>query len=228
MEIRGKWFLPSKPRRKISGVLTYTPSDGTSLELDDFLLAGIEEALSILEPEVILGISNSGEHVTLYKCGGTGSSFRVYQFFIGAHFKRPERIKFQYLTLEYLHLHEWVDPQNIETKSTTDPKGFTVTYKDNQSILLAETKEYRISVGFGVSLSRSMQKGVAIRPTMNISVSFLKSAHLDRCLRISQLIQNLISLAVLHPSQIESFFATVQKIRSPFAEFRAGRWVRRT
>ena len=110
-EYKGRWWLPDKPEKQISGTLRFTPNEGAILDLIGSFKA-TKDINKILKPEIILGISN-GKKITLHKCFETKlnnvsvpesltSSFYANEVFVGAHFQKSEDIKFRELSIRYL------------------------------------------------------------------------------------------------------------------------------
>lgn len=205
VEIHGKWFLPINPRRKIRGTLRYTPSDGARLSLDEFLFSDESVAFSVTEPDFILGVSMAGEKITLYKCSGVGSAFRAYQAFVGDHFTKQEQMSFRFLTLEYIYLEEWADLEKLWYERIKESKDFIVRYKYKDPLLLAESEDYKVHLGFGYSLSMNKKFGMDIDQNCQIFIEFSRRTNIEDCLSMTKLIQNFISLALLRPSGLKKF-----------------------
>lgn len=116
-ELKGYWWLPESEDGKLPGTLTYSQEDGPILEL-----VGVFDA-ERLEPvpqlPIILGITQEGKPITLYKCiinnwtyplaGLGGGKYRAHFVFEGAHFASDEKIKFNQLCGSYTDLNAWVD-----------------------------------------------------------------------------------------------------------------------
>jgi len=59
-EYKGRWWLPDKPEKRISGTLRFTPNEGAILELIGSF-KDTKDINKMLEPEIILGISSNGK-----------------------------------------------------------------------------------------------------------------------------------------------------------------------
>ena len=125
-EFKGIWWLPDKPEEQISGTLRFVAAEGAVLELIGSF-KDLQDMNKILEPEIILGISSNGKNITLYKCfetkstisfpGFQTSSFYGNVVFVGVHFQKAEEIKFNNLSIHYLHLDEWILDSSIKCNS---------------------------------------------------------------------------------------------------------------
>ncbi|MEM3479175.1 MAG: hypothetical protein QXV74_03935, partial [Candidatus Bathyarchaeia archaeon] len=73
---KGAWWLPSRPEKRISGALTFTPWSGATLNLIGSFKE-IEDHNKFLKPEIILGMSADGAFITLYECFETESKMSI-------------------------------------------------------------------------------------------------------------------------------------------------------
>lgn len=74
-EYQGYWWLSGADEDKVPGILKFDPDEGASLELMGSL-KGLEGIVDPFEPEIILGLSSEGKHVTLKGCGKTRGALR--------------------------------------------------------------------------------------------------------------------------------------------------------
>src|SRR5690606_19737919 len=75
IEILGEWFLPTDHNNKVYGTLKHDPLRGTYLDLYGNIESNNPDP-RFVDQEIIIGISNQGEYITLNKClitmsGGT-------------------------------------------------------------------------------------------------------------------------------------------------------------
>jgi len=66
IELKGYWWLPNLEENKLSGTLTFSQEDGAFLEIVGVF--STERTAQIEQPTIILGITQQGKPVTLYKC----------------------------------------------------------------------------------------------------------------------------------------------------------------
>ncbi|OWK45507.1 HEPN domain-containing protein [Fimbriiglobus ruber] len=142
-EYQGYFWLPATPDRKIPGVVRFASSDIT-LSLLGMLVETTLQQLAVVGPpfkaDIILGQAQNGKKLTLYECTqigtsttiphGTGSStLSAGCLLIGKHFGSKADLLFHSLSINYLHLEEWLaykpfPPQDEEK----DAAGETTTY----------------------------------------------------------------------------------------------------
>ena len=210
-EYKGIWWLPYKPEDRISGWLKFSPNEGAVLDLIGSFkdISSIEKILKekILKLEIILGISSDGKNITLYKCfetksnfsfpGLSTSSFYADNVFVGAHFQKPEDIKFKSLFVHYLYLDEWVDVSGFDIQYLPDEEKVIVTYKRPLPIQ-ATIDNCNISLDFeAIYPARSyVQKEASIKQRTYIGIEPLEEKSFDQYLNIMYHIQNFLSLVI--------------------------------
>ena len=116
IEMKGVWWLPDDADNELPGTLSFSQDDGAMLEVVGVF--GIERSDKIEQPEIILGLTQQGKPVTLYKCsyknwrfplvGLGGGEYRVRFIFEGVHFKSESEIRFNQLRGSYTDLDNWV------------------------------------------------------------------------------------------------------------------------
>jgi hypothetical protein len=115
-ELKGHWWLPEKPDRKVSGTLNYKSGEDTNLELLGSLREpGDRRQEQDFNPRFILGLSTNGRPCTLYQNYETSSSWNVsrqrlvvdYLFFEG-HFSAATDMQFSSAYVTYSYLEEWL------------------------------------------------------------------------------------------------------------------------
>lgn len=135
-EIKGTWWLPSNPTRKISGILKFIRKDGISLELHE-AFASASSPSDFMVMEIIHGKSYEGKAVTLYNCfettKGPPAIIVANNLFIGKLFDCPEAIKFSSVRVNYEHLEEWLGGARFDREikppfwiKHTPPKDFNI------------------------------------------------------------------------------------------------------
>ncbi|MEX1247934.1 MAG: HEPN domain-containing protein [Anaerolineales bacterium] len=116
LDVKGYWWLPKKPSRKLPGDLSFKPEYGAYLTL----LGTFGEFTNRFEaPEIILGMTQEGKRITLFNLiprniswpiiGLGGSRYFAHFIFEGVHFKKKSDIKFHQVQASYVDLDAWVD-----------------------------------------------------------------------------------------------------------------------
>jgi ApeA-like protein len=141
-QLKGEWWLPQEPERKVSGTLTVKHGDSLMLELigrpsDSSLFSEHRD----FNPEIILGTSREGVPCTLLKTmkissgrsfGGPLNPMYSPQFlFLFQHFETTSEMNFQEASLSYTHLEEWIGELPFETEHMGEKRfeGVTVTVR---------------------------------------------------------------------------------------------------
>jgi ApeA N-terminal domain 1 len=216
-EHQGYWWLPDRSEEKVPGTLTFDPDDGASLDLLGSL-KGLEGTVDPLEPEIILGLSSEGKHITLKGCGKTRgtlrfgggfstSAFAVSIVFVGEHFERPEDVGFERLVVEYLHLEAWAHQSGIQPKLVEETEGpkrrwmemrhdcpdpFTAVVGDEYEVILNFAAEFEHS-------PRPFTWASFVQPS-EIAIEFPEKQSFDRLGDIVFRLQHLFSLGMRRPA----------------------------
>ncbi|HHY78842.1 MAG TPA: hypothetical protein GX516_00435 [Thermoanaerobacter sp.] len=229
-EYKGKWWLPDKPQKQVSGVLKFNPNNGAILDLEGvFEDITIEEEISnaintgnpvikniptntLLQPEIILGVSSNGENITLYKCSEikrnysfpslqSSCSFYVNFIFIGTHFLRREDIKLKNIFVRYSYLDEWVNISGFDIRNS-DKEEVTIKYKEPAPIHVDINENLRISIVFRTkSLPRVLNK-VSIEQEALIQIETSEAMSFENYREVIYYIRNFLSLATMEPVYI--------------------------
>jgi len=208
-EYKGIWWLPHTPKEQISGTLKFTPGEGAVLDLIGSFkdITGMNK---MLEPEIILGISSDGKNITLYKCfearsnlsfpGLLTSSFYANIAFVGAHFQKPEDIKFKSLSVHYLYLDEWVNVSGFDIQHLFDGKVVVIRYKLPEPIQ-ATIDDYKILLDVRATgpTPSIVQKEASIKQRTYIRVEPSGEKSFDEYSNIMYHIQNFLSLGIMEP-----------------------------
>lgn len=136
-ELKGYWWLPNLEENKLPGTLTFSQEDGASLEI--LGVFDIKKTPQVEKPIIILGNTQQGKPITLYKCfythwidsltGLGGSKYHVHVIFEGVQFDSEDKIKFHELYGSYTDLDAWVGIY-----------GFTIEYDHNDGKFISKVK----------------------------------------------------------------------------------------
>lgn len=208
-EFEGLWWLPHDPETKIPGQVKSTSDDGILLKLSD-----VPDNLDLKvydKLELILGLSDTGKIITLYRCmpfnknvsvSGRYSATRyllsVESAFIGVHFTNIADISFTKISVHYASLDEWMsingyfvggEKRRIEIAYNDDHEPVKVIIKDGQ----IDISKIILSINENTSSFNITQKAW-------INISFNQNELLTDCLTIIRHIQNFLSLAIGNPT----------------------------
>ena len=207
-EYNGIWWLPENPKKKISGTLRFNLREDANLEL----IGSFKEAKDIntlLQPNIILGITSNGKIITLYECyeshfhismpGFLSSSFIASVVFQGHHFEKEEDIIFDSLSLNYSHLEEWMRITGFQFKLETDSKSHLTKHEVSYSFpqkVEAKVDKLNISFDYDFNLGGDRIKEVNLKQTTFIKIEPHKPLYFNDYWRICYHVQNFLSLAI--------------------------------
>jgi len=159
--------------------------------------------------DIVLGVSTDGKEITLVDClelRGTliarlqTSSLYVGRCFVGAHFQKPDDIRFRQASARYSYLDDWVGISGFDIELTGDVT--TMRYRPPSSIETNVGQEYGLAIDFaysGPTMTRPVQRKVRMTQTTWITIRSQQERPLDEYLNVLFRIQNLLSLAVSEP-----------------------------
>lgn len=156
-ELKGIWWLPQSPRKKISGILSYSPKEGCHLELFGVFYNEIHDFPP--QPTIILGLTEDNKLITLFKCLNTSISIPIigigrtvyfaHFLFEGTHFMKEQDIQFSQLNISYENLDSWVGIN-----------GFNINYEQLENQII------------GIQYQKPHQKVIKINESLNVGVDF--------------------------------------------------------
>lgn len=194
----GDWWLPEEPDETCRGELEVEPYEDATLTLRGSL-PGLDFSSSGEVIGLLLGRTGSDDLLTVCKCAvgqvfSTGSGFEVkatiypHYVLVGAHFSRPDDIRFSSVTVEFEHLPEWAAQRVIEREVETDADdrvtAITSTYRrpgpiqvDLRGLQLRLESRWSGRFGSGPKLRLDHIPYIRLRPNQPRSLtSFLNSA----------------------------------------------------
>lgn len=134
----GEWWLPDNPDDRIHGSLKYDHDKDITLYLSKIFKC---EKPDLFKPDIILGLTNDGEKVTLIESieinttniysatleeeVGT-STFISRYLLIGKHVKSKDKNQFYSLYISSTYLEHWLNPKSPFRTERTE-KGFLVS-----------------------------------------------------------------------------------------------------
>lgn len=207
-EYEGEWWFLEQPEKRFQGKLTFTPEEGSFLEIVSFQSKTEFQE----EPELILGASVDGKKITLYKCFQTNkkshwgeiNSDKITFFcsfgFIGTHFEKADQINFKEVSMRYSYLDEWVDQSGFEL--IHEFQEFEIKYKRPEPFLLEINENLKVQIGFEVSYPTFSHPQIEVSMVQKAWITFYPSAPktLDEYLKIIFNMTNFLTLSMSVPA----------------------------
>jgi len=214
IKYKGLWWLPSDSENKVAGDLTFSNSNGIELNIIGSLdLSMLNEGQS-KTIEIILGISEAGELITIYD--SDINDFKLASFpgiytqkyisqilFIGAHFPDPNDILFYKAEVDYSYLSDWANLSVPMPAIKSREYNFSYTCPENIS---AKIEQGQISVVYRYSSVGDLRHVefrpsayLQIEPKMELSFEDFKSQFIYP-------IKNFLTLATNIPNSLTSVY----------------------
>jgi hypothetical protein len=210
---KGKWWIPSKSRKKIAGTLTIRQNGIGSLELLGLLDRESEGGVLKQDLDIIIGISTSGSKITLHNCricntctGRTGlfsQTFEVDTIFIDMHAKSIERTKFKILRVYFQHLDQLITNSSVHSTINQKNGKQTVKISNPKPVSLYTSVDFDIKIHPSNSFisSHGASKKIEIEEISFISIeSKRKELEYREYLKIIFKIQTLLTFCLSKPT----------------------------
>jgi hypothetical protein len=206
-ELKGMWWLPETPEKKVSGTLRFSQTEGTTLELIGSLEELKSGPIKIWETDIILGTPTKGNPITLFRCFEKTKTINapgmitqiIYADFIlsGKHFTRQDDIKFQKIFLKLSNFDNWLQKTGF-TVSPGHALGKTIVeYKKPEPIELFSIDLYKASIVFGFTHPLGAHTEVKMaQQTVIVLESNKNLIHLFDWMDIFRLLQDFFTFAV--------------------------------
>lgn len=225
---KGHWWLPEKPDERVSGILTYLPQEGATLELIGSF-AGAATDFTGFGPEIVLGESDRGL-VTLHDCvltqltlgSWSSSSLKVRNVLLGYHFASESDIRFEKLFVRYSSLDEWINRSGFDKKVLVESvhppwEKVTVVYEPPQAIEIALSADCDMSLEFkpNVPALTNVLKEACILQEDYVKLAFANPRNLRDCYETLFHLRNFLTLAISVPLYPLKLLGYVQDYREP-------------
>lgn len=218
ISLKGEWWLPDTPNRKVRGEAVYVPGEGTTLVLEGHLIKGEGQkfgSVKFINPDLILGFSTSGKEVTLRKCLQKGmrqsffgdveeTTFRATMMMIGCHFLAEELVKFRGFTVQYANLNYWLNKKGISTE--VKDGAFLAKYQQPEDTKI-KVGDLAVTFSLGNSISNDTES-VHIVEKAFVRTWSDKELAADEHFQFLKRIQDFLTFAMLKPTlplKIEAF-----------------------
>lgn len=204
---KGQWFLIENPENKISGLLKFDTKSDPVLELYG-TFNGISRGVNLAE--FILGITTTGEFITLYDSveiqrsntnGNQTSTYSTFYVFIGSHYYSPEAFIFNRVTAKFKNIDKWVNKFGFRINNDYANDAFNVTYRKPKDISFNINDELngRLYFNFYNPWSENTDK-VNLRQYVFFELQFSKPTTFRQMMDYLMLFQNFLTLACFEPA----------------------------
>jgi hypothetical protein len=225
-EIKGEWWLPSQPENKVIGILSFNHEMNIKLQL----IGSFRDVTSMLktpsfQPEIIIGISESGDKCTLVynmetnkeiHFGGIPNSLFVSRFLlIGKHFTSYAEIRFASLQAHFTNLEEWLckKPFQIMPPAPQGKPNWQLVYSFPACFnAILSSLQFAIKSTYQFSTEGDLVKDVIWRSKAFIVFTPETSRNFDWYLKITNDFSNLLTLFIgetTYMSQMKAFGNTI-------------------
>lgn len=206
--IEGSWWIPSKPDRKLPGVLEFTPKQSILKLWGSF--KDITEINQHIAPEVILGTSLDGENLTLngiYESGSTLGSggfrtrYGAIRIFRGFHFDKESDILFKDISVLYSNFDSWLDISGFQIEPHLETGDMDIKHTSPPLIHATINNDYKITIGFNVRhfISKMGRKEARITQTGIAVIEKNTVVTFTEFMKIQHHLRNFLSLAMMSP-----------------------------
>ncbi len=163
--IKGVWWKPEDPNKKLQGEILYGPMSGAEIDLFGLFYNPLDEA-SIVQRFTLYGLTFKQTPITLFGCfagssslhlgGGGASKINSVSGIVGGHYESLDKVYFKKVCANITGLRDWILTSGFEIKFAEKPGGFTLAYQVPNSISLGEFDSISIRIEF----KSVMQPGV--------------------------------------------------------------------
>lgn len=215
LEIKGYWWLPKTPDKKVFGELTYVPGETLKLKLQGTLKdsdsRGEPGHRDFINPRIVYGVSQGSKKITLYDCMQDGlsstngaihlTSFTALAAFVGFHFSSDEGIKFKGISIQYLNLDEWANqhPFHSEKNHGDDEISEIIKYRP-PSTTTAKLEGFEIQIVYWGPKSNLGRNRVELSYETRVNVVAEEEKSFEDFLDYLRRVQNFLGLIMGFPT----------------------------
>jgi len=159
-ELKGFWWLPDAPQKKVFGTLSFSQEIGAQLELYGVLKQPNHRG-QLPNEDFILGFSVDGKEITLLESfsgrtkfsfpGITSSVYTSNMVFLGQHFSNRKELRFAEVSVRFSYLDLWAKitgfkfPQDM-IPVLAEKKEITVHHQLPEEFTFASVGEFTLSL----------------------------------------------------------------------------------
>lgn len=201
--IKGTWWLPENPDRKLIGEISYSPVDGAELDLFEHFF----DQLST-DRFTVWGITVKGKPVSLFDChtmnitmhmpgarlGKVSSNFGV----VGGHYAFAEEMQFVEVTADLSHLFEWARTTGINVEPFKSDNKLHITQARLPDVYLGRHGDLSVRLEFSSKFSPGYGR-CELTEYCHLRVSSGELASYEKLEEVIHRIQHFIALGVARP-----------------------------
>lgn len=215
----GYWWLPKKEKKRVYGILRNLKDDGYILEtIGDFKeIEDISESKNSSDYKKIYGLARSDQenkdyNFTLYNCNIIRSNIHKLNYSkisIGFFLKYPpdqiENSHFNSVSIRPLNIDKWALSKGFNDFDWEGERNFSLKYNAPNDILLYESAEVKMVIGFNVKYNYPNEHGFKMSQLGYIHITFSEVLIIEKILEFVRIVQDFLTLANNRPLFIEEY-----------------------
>jgi hypothetical protein len=201
--IKGTWWLPENPDRKLVGEITYSSTGGAAIDLYDYFLEEWSTA-----PLTVWGITADGKAVTVFdgytrnmtehSSGAKVSKIASNSAVIGGHFESKGHLKFYEVSASLSHLQRWVWSTGIHITPDNSGMKWAITQERQPDISLGMVDGLELVLQFEGQLKPGFGN-CELSETCFLTVKAQTATNYAVLERIIQQFQHFLALGISRP-----------------------------
>jgi hypothetical protein len=198
-ELKGEWWIPSNPNKKLRGILKSEQYDNPKLDVAGYFWDNTE---ALISPIIILGQLEDKRIVTLYKgsirtlktddmgYSHPSSSFEVDFIFLGIHIDRLD-FKFGSIDIRYSEIENWISLDDFNKYSSNNQNE---GWQNQSHIVSADTCQ-----GFIINLVHKDNSFALPKTYIQIKSLNRDKKYFNEHFRMKNIMQDFLSFALARP-----------------------------
>lgn len=169
-ERAGQWWLPTKPDRKVPGILVWHPESGAKLMVSSL----ISDDLGDL-PTVVFGELKNGQAVTLIdpfqrQVSGDEATIVAHQMLLGVRTTTPETLDVESVCVSMSGLKAWYGGTSIRPRPKDENRISIIEVHPAEGSVIGTYQQLKLEVWRGYSINHSIGE-TKIRDSYSLLVS---------------------------------------------------------
>lgn len=232
---KGIWWIPSKPNKKLPGILSYDPFFGAKLEIIGGSFEEINELQNIKRFEIICGFAGAAKF-TLRDCitesfsiqspGTLTITYLANIVFKGFTFEKPSDIMFNKVKLDYNYLLSWANQSNLEKIFIDNENSIEENFEGIKRIksspieIMIASEKLKISLVSPVSIKANLKRGdeITLKTETYLEIEPTEKTSFEEFIKIAEKLQRFLTLAIDRPIQIIKFRGEIKNEKDKVIE----------